>query len=274
MSPENAVLNIVTCIEQPATVRTPQLDGNGGGSFGTDDVVYLTALQTDKSFAFDYSISTPDIRWTDLQGLDSGTDIQLTGCYPVPEGVDGNEFSFNIVNSHHKDLLLASPVTAAWGTASPVRLTFRHAMHKLRIRYKSGDSSYTPEELQSINTKITACTTCRVDLRKGQLVEGSATGSALFEGRGDMETLLVPQDKSSASLTVVIDGKEIACEWPATLSDKQTPFSRFESGKVLTMTIDCRKEVMEGPIVSIDGSDISGWEDQGTIDGSVTVPEE
>lgn len=267
-------LTVISRIEQLIAVRSPQLDETGNGSFATYDELYLLASQSNRNYAFTYTVDVSRISWNQLENLTPGQPIELSGCYPIPQAVNDGVFTFDIDKASEKDLLLASPARSEWGNKQAIPLTFRHAMHLLKIRFKSSDASYTSEELGKIKTQIQACSTCKVDLRDGTVVSNSASGNASFTGTGNTGILLIPQETSQASLKITIDGKVIACDWPATLSDNQTAFSRFESGKTVTLVIDCRKDNANNPNINIEGSVIDGWENQGEINGSITVPTE
>ena len=150
-----------------------------------------------------------------------------------------------------------------------VNLAFKHAKHKLAINYAS-DGTYTQEQLEAVKTTCTAKSSCEVNMAAAT-VSKTADKTAAFEAAGKaVRFLLVPQTSEEVTLKIEIGGKTVehtlaglkevlknaTQEIPATL----------DGGKCLTLNLTFGKDG-----IVVEGSQIGGWEDQGTVEGDISM---
>lgn len=256
-----------------AFTRSPHLEADGSGTFGDSDVFTLTASAGGSSVKMiDYAMPSTNLYWEDLK-LPGGTkEVSFTGCYPRHDSSMGSSFIFNInrAEGEEKDLLLAPAVKVQAGSASPVRILFRHAMHKLVVKYQS--DNYTDEELKTIQTTPYGAADCTVDLVSGS-VSAVTTGAPESYGAQtgkEMSVLLVPQAKNLVSLHGSFKGRPYVYELsklPETTDNGQST-AILEGGKQLVVEFNLSKDG-----ITVSGVNIQGWESQGNVSDDIAIGE-
>lgn len=258
---DNGRIELRTGIE--ALTRSPQLNGTGAGNFQAGDAFTLTLSDGSKSVQKTYTVGSTTLYWQELEV--TGDEVTFAGCYPNYAADGGTTFSFDVTKALDDDLLLAPAVSATRGAAK-VTMPFRHAMHKLVVQYTS-DGSYTEERLNGIQTRLNACTVCTVDMLRGAVTDNSAAAPADYEARTGTEAawLVVPQKVQGVKLSVALDGQSREFTLPETASEGK-PLTALNGGKTLTVMLRITKDG-----ISVEGTDISGWEDQGSIEDEIEM---
>lgn len=254
-------IQLLTGVE--SITRAPQLDDNGKGDFSQGDRLSLTVTNGEMHIRKDYAVGSTTLYWKDIDL--EGESLTFAGCYPHYEGTGQTTFDFNAKEAADSDLLLAPAVTVQKGTAT-IRLPFRHAMHKLNVRYIS-DGSYTQDDLKGMETTVYAHTTCTVDLVRGTVTDQSFTAPEDYPAQqgATPSWLIVPQDSHGVQLKIAFQGKNCVFDLPAQTHEGQT-ITALESGKVLTVTLKVTKEG-----ITLHTTDIGSWEEQGTIEGEIEL---
>ena len=241
--------------------------GEGGAMVGykpqDGDKIALTVTGGDKTVRKEYTIGGAALYWEDL-GLPSGTtEASFAGCYPAPESAEGSEFTFDLSTAADKDLLLAPAMKVSKSADTKVNLAFKHAMHKLAINYAS-DGTYTQEQLEAVKTTCTAKSSCEVNMAAAT-VSKTADKTAAFEAAGKaVRFLLVPQTSEEVTLKIEIGGKTGLNE--VLKNATQEIPAALDGGKCLTLNLTFGKDG-----IVVEGSQIGGWEDQGTVDGDISM---
>lgn len=261
----SGIIHLTTDIEPLTRIS---MDQTGKGSFSTGDRLQLTisGASTENRIE-EYTLGTTALYWEDLGFATSTQQVRFAGCYPALTEGSGTIREFNVATADEPDLLLAQAVSVERGTASVVNLTFRHAMHRLRITYTTtGD--YTREELQQITTNCKAKTSCKVDLANGSVYQTLSTVSALTPATAtDAATfLLPPQASADVTLTVALANKSLEINLAQWLSDAGQAQQTLEGGKELQLTIRVGKEG-----ISFGGMEIVGWGSQGSVEGDIIL---
>lgn len=254
-------IDLLTGIEGMS--RTPQLDGNGNGNFVTGDIFTLTVAASTKQVHKNYAVGETTLYWQDLGIEDSK--VTFAGCYPNQAETAGQTFKFNAKSASYADLLLAPAVEVPANTKTIV-LPFRHAMHKLVVKYIS-DGSYTQDELKEISTTLYANTTCTVDLTKGAIVSNSAETPANYATKNGTEVswLAVPQSTGVVKLSISFNGQVKEFTLPAQTTEGAS-LAMLEGGKILTVTLQvCKDGISFGNVA------IGGWEEQGSAEGDIIM---
>ena len=144
------------------------------------------------------------------------------------------------------------------GSELPVALHFRHAMHRLVVKYTVEDASV---DASAIETSCTARNSCTVDLAANSLECGSTEES--FSARGGQVTLLlVPQAADGVALDIRAGSLSKQC----TLSQLDACPAMLEGGKELTVNLTIRDGV-----ILFDGLTIEGCGSQGTIEDEISL---
>ena len=188
---------------------------------------------------------------------------------PYFESAEGSEFTFDLSTAADKDLLLAPAMKVSKSADTKVNLAFKHAMHKLAINYAS-DGTYTQEQLEAVKTTCTAKSSCEVNMAAAT-VSKTADKTAAFEAAGKaVRFLLVPQTSEEVTLKIEIGGKTVE-HTLAGLNEvlknatQEIP-AALDGGKCLTLNLTFGKDG-----IVVEGSQIGGWEDQGTVDGDISM---
>lgn len=263
--PSAARINIRTSID--ALTKSPQLDENGKGNFSDGDILTVTISgEGFKEMDKEYVTGSTELWWADLNLPEETEDVYFSACYPAQEAIQDGKFTFTVSPEGETDLLLAGAVRAEKYSESAVSLTFRHALHKLIVKYVS-DGSVDDETLSAITTSVKALSSCTIDRVKGELEAGSASGMATVGNRqGDQVSfLIIPQEKDNVTLEVAMGEITRTFTIPDRAQDG-SPVNMLEGGKVLTVLLS----VSSGGI-RIDGAQIEGWEQQGTITGEIPL---
>lgn len=242
------------------------LDQTGKGYFTTGDQLQLTISgSATENLIEAYTVGTTELFWNDLGFATSTRQVNFAGCYPVLEG-SGTIRTFNLATAEEKDLLLAPAVSVERGTTNTVKLSFRHAMHRLRIVYAATED-YATDELQQITTRCTAKSECQVDIAAGT-VSQTLSGISTFENASASEALflLPPQNSSDVTLTVVLAGKNVTLNLAQWLEDAGQAQTALEGGKELQVIMRVSKEG-----ISFGGMEIVGWGSQGTVEGDIIL---
>lgn len=250
--------------------RAPQLGEDGSGHFQAGDEIYLTACGSVAGgwYAGGYVLDKSKLYWGDLPvGRDE--EAVFTACYPLPDKVEGTSFTFDILNVAYSDLLMANQVKVRYGMS--VNLTFRHVMHKLSIKYVPGNGGLSEAELQNITTTCKGNTVCSIDLKAANVMDGSASSPGTYgthTGSG-VSFLLVPQKASEVTLALSLtDGRVLE----KTLSEwcVNNPVISLESGKELKLVFEVTSDDT-GDNVQLVASQISGWEEQGSVEDEIII---
>ena len=259
--PADGRIEIVTGVE--ALTRAPQLDDTGAGNFRTGDTFMLTVSSNGKSVQKDYTVGSTTLYWQDL-GVE-GDKVTFAGCYPNHEGTDDAAFEFDARRALDADLLLAPAVEVPKGAKS-VAMPFRHAMHKLAVKYVA-DDAYATGALSGISTTLHAHTVCTVDLTKGAVAESSAKTPADYTAKNgeNVSWLVVPQNKDGVKLTVTLDGQSREFTLPERTTEGQL-LTTLDGGKTLSITLRVSKNG-----IILEGTTIGKWEEQGTIDDEIEI---
>lgn len=248
----------ITFTTEIAATRAPQLEEDGSGSFTPGDTFTLYAHDDAQGAAtFDYSIGATALYWRDLAFAAEGGKVHFEACYPKHELSDGG-FDFTVTQDAAGDLLWASAPDVEVGSEQPVALTFRHAMHRLVVKYTVEDPSV---EASTIETNCTAYTSCRVDLAGQRLIQTGTKGSVSATGE-QVQFLVLPQ--LTDEVTLEIRAGETSKSWK--LSETDFAYPELEGGKQVTVHL----KIKAGEI-TLSGLTIEGWGDQGTIEDEIEM---
>lgn len=131
------MIDIRTSIE--ALTKSPALDGNGEGNFSNGDIFTLVVSGSGfPNIDTSYTVGTTDLSWADLNLPEDAGNVYFSGCYPVQgKAVDGI-LTFVVSPAENR------PVAGRGGASrenseDAVSLVFKHALHKLVVKYVSDD---------------------------------------------------------------------------------------------------------------------------------------
>lgn len=236
--------------------KGPQLNGDGSGSFNEGDTFTLYACdEANESSSTDYTIGSTELYWRDLSFAKEGGSVNFAACYP-PQVLNGDSFDFTVDQNPESDLLIATTTKAEVGQEQPVALNFRHAMHRLAVKFTSKDPTVEPE---AIKTRCTAYTSCKVNLPTGTLTRGDTKNTFVKEG-SEVTFLVLPQ--STQDVTIEVQIGDNSNRW--SIAALEPLFDTLEPGKELTIGFT----IISGKII-FSGLTVEGWGDQGTIDGEI-----
>lgn len=262
---ENAVtgadkqITLRPTIATKAEARAPQLNGIGSGNFSDGDTFTLyTTSASGQTTSLSYTVGVGKLYWKDVLFAEQDKSVDFAACYPESEIVDG-KFTFDLETASDSDLLWAHTKGVAVWTEAPVELTFEHVMHTLAFNFSTNSDEIA---LEQIKTECTAKSTCEVDLANG-VIDNSSSRKATFSQTGTKAVFrIVPQ--RSSDVTIKISAGE--AEKSFNLSDVVTEHPDLEGGKILTVNLT----VKDGKI-TVDGSSIVGWGDQGSVDDEIIL---
>lgn len=255
-TPKEQAIIFKTGIE--GITRTPQLDENGSGSFAPGDTFTLYAHNNSGGEkALDYTIGTSELYWNELTFATEGGEVCFRACYPKQELTNGS-FNFTTTQDAAGDLLWASATGVSVGTEKPVMLTFRHAMHRLVVKYTVDDPSI---EASKIETSCTAYTSCRVDLAEQRLIQIGTKESVSATGQ-QVQFIVLPQPTND--ITLDIRAGETTKHWK--FSETDFAYPELEGGKQVTINLT----IKAGEII-LSGQTIEGWGAQGTIEDEIKI---
>lgn len=144
-------------------------------------------------------------------------------------------------------------------------LVFKHALHKLVVKYVSDD--LTDEQLSEISTSVKALSSCGIDLAKGAIQNGTTSGlSEVGTMQGSqVSCFIVPQEKDNVTLEVSLGDMVSTLSVPDNDQDGR-PVSMLDGGRCLTVQINVSSDKIE-----LDGVQIEGWGQQGSVDGDIEL---
>ena len=243
--------------------KSPVLDTDGSGSFSNGDVIGLLVSGKDgESESLRYEIGGEDLLWKDIDVTPSGGNVDFAAVYPPQDAADG-KFTFDLSglsSDEEKDLLLAGAAGIPAGSEESIDLVFRHAMHRLVVRYTAEDGI----DADAVQTSCSAAASCTVDMLTQTTVADYGSMSGFEKDGKEVSFILVPQKSSSVTLKVTSDGV-VKTFVLGELSGASVP-SDLEGGKQLTVEL----RVSQGKI-ELGNVSISGWESQGTIGGEIIM---
>lgn len=246
--------------------RTPLLDNEGKGNFIKGDVLSLFVGDGTKCITrTDYVFDTDVLTWSGLNLPEGTIHVTFAACYPKQTLADDGTFEFNTATASYKDLLLSKAQPVNVGTKDDVNLTFTHALHRLDINFTPG-SGYTEEDLKELVLKCNARTTCVVDAAKSEISKVKETKDNYVSEGATASFFLVPQATADITLSINMNGEEKGMTLKELLEKLGTPQETLEGGKKCTITLNIGRDG-----ITVSGGSISGWEDQVTADGEVTI---
>lgn len=224
-----------------------EVDDSGAGSFTEGDRIGLF-IDNGETVSYRELTRTSGEWLPRLKRSEFGTgDLTLAAHYPALDNAAENPRARELAlpeeqtdeNASGSDLLFARTTLAAGSYRTT--LTFRHALHPLRVRLDAGSGEAA--------LRIRSLLRGRIDLLTG---EAAATGDGFSwitprrMADGSFTALIWPQptapyrDGEEARLEITADGRTIRYEAPATLDGKT--FEIFEPGKQTTLRLDIRAE--------------------------------
>lgn len=253
-----------TSIESEAVVsekaaRSPQLTEGGSGNFAEGDIFLLQAsAPSGQTTTVEYRVGSSELYWKDILRGPEDQSIDFAACYPIQDLQNG-KFSFDLETADNRDLLWAHSKKVPLMTDSPVNLTFKHVMHRLVINYEVVSEGLSDNSIQTV---CTAKSTCEIDLASGTL-DISASRKADFTEIGNKAVfLIVPQQTSDVSLRITL-GQNVQ---EFSLDDLFSEHKNLEG----SMQMNVNLKVKNGT-VSLSGSSIAGWGNQGTVEGEIIM---
>lgn len=253
-------ITLQTSIAQEETVaRSPELDSNGSGNFSDGDVfaLQISSRAASECVNFDYTVASTQLYWKEVSFSAPTGKVNFAACYPKQDIRDG-KFVFDLASASSKDLLLAYTPEIAMESETPVNLTFKHAMHRLVVNFAAAEGV----DITGITTKCTAKSSCEVNLFDGTLDNTAARQSAFTASGEHVSFTLVPQRVSDVVLEVSFGGyKETFA-----LERLVTGHEELKGGMQLSVDLTVKNGYIELGNVTIEG-----WENQGTIEGSIIL---
>ncbi len=248
-----------------ANSRAPQLNGNGAGKFtdGDQNTVFLHSPEEKTTSYFTYTYGQTHY-WSSLPLNSKQTNINVSACYPTIETNSPEDFQWDITGKgENADLLFSKPVCIEKGTSTPIEQTFAHALHKLRVNFKSGSQAISEKQLENL---IVQCQNVR-SVAHLNLLEGKATKASgktlILESRGAVTEFIIPaQSVQGIKLSIRLDDRIQEYD----LAQNITDITELESGKSFTLNITVNEKEF-----TISGQDISGWENQGEFNDSIII---
>ena len=250
-------INLTTSIEKEAIVKSPVLDETGKGQFSNGDTFTLLVANSEGKYNnFDFTVGATELYWKNVNIANSGN-VSFAACYPKQEVVD-DKFTFDLSKTSDKDLLLAQTTGVATESENPVNLSFKHAMHNLKVVF-TADSDI---DADAILTKCTAKSSCEVNLLDGSLnTAGSATADFTEKGK-EVNFLIVPQATADVTLEVTAGNASTTIS----IASLKPELTELKSGMQLRVELTVKNGKIE-----IGNITIEGWENQGTIGGEIIL---
>ena len=216
---------------------------DGSGTFATGDVLRLQVRGSiPVTSHVGYTIGTTVLRWKDFDLIGNEGPLGFSGAYPGNAAIEQNK-KIDIKGAANPDLLIAPTVTVAKG--EPVRLDFRHVMHRLVVNLSG--NALTADELSQATVRLSESLYCCavVDFTDATAFTDN---SAIYGDNPPTRTgatttfILVPQDirPYSEKITITAGGQELTYTFPATLPGNEgTPDTprRLQSGRTLTLNL-------------------------------------
>lgn len=253
-----------------AELKSPDLDDSGRGNFTSGDVFTIFVSKPGfKTVATDFKVGTTTMTWSGLGYPESANPVFFSACYPPQAAGDDGTFIFNTANTEEKDLLLSAAKEVEMYTPETIDLSFRHAMHQLKIEFTSDD--FTDGELNAMRFECEARSECTVNALTGEVESAGEKKDVTPITGKQASVIIVPQKTMDVTITASIPGQEpYSVRLDSLLSSSGKPVENLESGKTLSISLNIDKEKHE--IILIESSTIEGWESQGSISGDITLP--
>ena len=129
---------------------------DGSGTFATGDVLRLQVRGSiPVTSHVGYTIGTTVLRWKDFDLIGNEGPLGFSGAYPGNAAIEQNK-KIDIKGAANPDLLIAPTVTVAKG--EPVRLDFRHVMHRLVVNLSG--NALTADELSQATVRLSESLYC------------------------------------------------------------------------------------------------------------------
>lgn len=275
-------VQITATIEGQGAGTRAQLNNDGSGSLENGDrisLIYANATLPPplKPQLVDYTIGATNLYWNDVLNKTSGTVAHryaFRAWYPrfVFEDFERGETAYDVAGATddtHRDFLMAKPVWVEYG--KPVAFTFRHVMHKLTVKLKSDD--YTAEQFRAAEVRLIGFKThAKVNFNESKAKEDGASGSGEYPtAKGASVSFIVaPQDlmPGKRMLSIGIGDETFVYKVPPLLpgcKEDEHP-CRLQSGKAFTLVLYLSKQSNTATLIE---GNVSAWEDQGTISGTI-----
>lgn len=259
---------------------------NGSGTFAPGDTWGLFTLDADgnvTSSNTEYHYGSTVLYWDHLAHAPG--DITFIAHYPrQPDATDPTYYTFNVAEAAAKglpeaDLLIAratgNPQTNS--ADNPVRLSFRHALHSLRIHLTAG-TGVDPADIEGATvTLLNMKSTIGLGLFQDDIIPAHFSGDTPYPpataklnpatGTYDARFIVAPQKFPLGTEWIKItpaDGNTYIYKlYEGAPNDQLDLYTSEETTLNLTLT---GKHTVE-----LTSSDIGPWETQNTVDGEVDM---
>lgn len=240
------------------TTQIETTEGTTEEGFTAGDTFSLVAYDNAEGCtSMDYTLGATALYWEDLTFATEGGSVHFSACYPKHTLTEGG-FDFTVTQDPSSDLLWATHASVGVGTQEAVDLTFRHALHRLKVDIAVEDPTV---DASQIEVSCTALSTCRVDLKEMRLMQGETQNTYTAMGQS-VEFMLLPQ--LTDIVTLEVKAGELTQSWKLSETDFPTP--ELEGGKQATVHLT----IKDGRI-TLSGMTIAGWGDQGTVEDEIEM---
>lgn len=259
----NDVIEIVTNVAPLS--RVPDLGEDGSGNFVKDDVLSIFVAGKMNTVHTTYTLGTTSLSWSGLKLPGDISEVTFSACYPQQKLNGDGTFEFNTSTAEYKDLLLAEAQKVTVRTPNPVKLSFNHAMHLLKINFTS-DGYYNAEELKTLVTTCKAKAACVVDAAAGSIKNTKAEMASFVSEGTTASFYLVPQPTADVTVSVKINQQTKEYSLNALLEELKMPQETLLGGKKITLTLKLCKDK-----IAVESGTIGSWGNQATVDGEVVI---
>ena len=264
-SVESAEFKLVSSIN--SLTRTPELDGNGAGRFVNGDqnsLFFHNGSRTLYSFNYEYGQT---YYWDDIKVPAETQNSSLSACYPTVSATDPKNFDWN-VESHagSSDFLFAAPVNVKINSASPVSLVFTHALHKLVVELVPDGTSVTEDMLAQSEIQVRnfhPVATLNLLEAKAVAAKGNLTNAS---AKSKKASFILPAQEVGTMEVLVKVGERTAVYKLSACEVAGESLKNLASGKTFSLKIKVSQNAF-----TIIGQNISGWDNQGSFEGSVII---
>ena len=274
-----------------AQTRAPQLGIDGSGNFEKGDALNLVVYGKEATpYTPDYLVETTTLYWEDIKNATGLNGFYtFAGWYSEDKTLklqDNNSFSFNVAEAatdEQKDLLLATPTQVNEG--DPVKLVFRHAMHKLVVNLSYGEGFDNVDKSAITVKPVGMNAAATIDVKAGTVTVGEASAT---KGDYDAKTLsnnscsfiLAPQKLQAGAEWLqiqVTEGQTISFHVPEQIVDGNTDtavsLTQLNSGETLTLNLTIKRTNFNDIAIELTGCTISGWELGASYEENVPIPD-
>lgn len=263
----NDVIEIQTTIG--SIPRSPSLDDSGKGNFVSGDVFSVfTAGEGFEPVSANYEVGKTELTWSGMDLPSNVRSVNISACYPQQAINVGGTFVFDLNTAGEKDLLLAKSQAIEVRTENPVRLSFTHALHQLQI-HLTATGEYTEEELASLQVSCQARSACVIDALAGNIEEVKDKVATFSANGKQVSFILVPQRTDMVTLTFSINDKSCSYQLNNLLAQLENPQDELKGGCRLILNLNLVKEGTD--LIIVEDATIGAWEEQGSIDGEITL---